>query len=331
MYIKEKTLDDLLHRVISKLLATKNKIVAHRGEAREMTGVLLHITNPRSRLSRTEKKGHIFSCLGELLWYLSGSNAVDFISYYVNRYADESDDGQTIYGGYGPRLFRMAGEHDQVDNVLRLLRTSPTSRRAVIQLFDAADIAYRHKEVPCTCTLQFVVRDGRVHMFTYMRSNDAFLGLPHDVFAFTMLQEIVARSLGFDVGTYKHAVGSLHLYDAHSRDAEEYIAEGFQERVGMPPMPTGDPRRSIREVLEAELRIRNDQAVDVEGSDLASYWKDLIRLLQVFRHYKNGERAKIARVMSRMSSPIFIPYIEQKRRTAAKRAKAEPKGQLPLF
>jgi thymidylate synthase len=37
-------------------------------------------------------------------------------------------------------------------------------------------------------------------MVTTMRSNDAYLGLPHDVFCFTMLQEIIARSLGREIG-----------------------------------------------------------------------------------------------------------------------------------
>ena len=49
-------------------------------------------------------------------------------------------------------------------------------------------------------------------MLTYMRSNDAYWGLPHDVFAFTMLQEILARSLTLELGTYKHAVVLLAVH-----------------------------------------------------------------------------------------------------------------------
>jgi len=40
--------------------------------------------------------------------------------------------------------------------------------------------------------MQFMVRRRRLHLLTNMRSNDAFIGLPHDIFAFTMLQEIMA-------------------------------------------------------------------------------------------------------------------------------------------
>ena len=56
-------------------------------------------------------------------------------------------------------------------------------------------------------------------MVVHMRSNDAYIGLAHDVFAFTFMQEIVARDVGLDLGTYTHSVGSLHLYDQDERRA----------------------------------------------------------------------------------------------------------------
>src|SRR5580704_9691399 len=238
MYLSDTTIDDLLHRVLKKLLECKKAIHPSRGPAKELTGVLLQLTNPRSRLSRTEKKGKVFSCLGELLWYLAKTNDLKFIKYYVSRYEKETDDGLTIHGGYGPRLFALLRgdcKINQIESVLALLKKNPDSRRAVIQLFDAWDIAddtvpgLRHKEIPCTCSLQFTVRKKRLYMFTTMRSNDAFVGLPHDVFTFTMLQEIMARSLGLELGRYKHFVGSLHLYEDNARDARQYLKEGYQE------------------------------------------------------------------------------------------------------
>lgn len=320
MFITEETLDDLLRRVFNKLLPSKNRINPTRKEAREEIGVLLQITNPRARLSRTEKKGKLFSSLGELLWYLAGTNALRFISYYVPPYKEESEDGRTIYGGYGPRLFGMDG-NNQVANVTALLKENPSSRRAVIQLFDASDIARRHKEIPCTCTLQFMIRQGRLHMLTNMRSNDAFLGLPHDVFAFTMLQEIMARTIGVELGTYKHSVGSLHLYDRHREDARQYLEEGWQPtKVVMAPMPVGDPWSSIRKVIKAERAIRNGKQVDLGALDLDPYWEDIVRLLQIYSHSKRGEGKQIAGLKKTMSVNIYDPYIEDRKQLAETRA-----------
>src|SRR5690349_7818730 len=119
MHISRPTVDDLLQTVIRRLLKSKNRIKPSRGAATELSGVLLEITNPRARLSRSEVRGRLFSCLGELLWYLSKTNDLSFITYYVDHYHEESEDGRTIYGGYGPRLFDMRGQ-DQVSNVLSL-------------------------------------------------------------------------------------------------------------------------------------------------------------------------------------------------------------------
>lgn len=100
MYIGAKTLDDLLRAVLSKLLKSRNRIRPTKGSVTELTGVLLKITKPRARLSRTETKGTLFSCLGELFWYLAKTNDLGFISYYLNDYKKYSDDGKTVYGGY---------------------------------------------------------------------------------------------------------------------------------------------------------------------------------------------------------------------------------------
>src|SRR3989338_5785245 len=104
MYIRKETLDDLLRAVLRKLLTSMNRIKPTRGEATELIGVLLQITNPRARLSLTETRGRLSSCLGEFLWYLAKTRDLKFITYYLPRYQRESEDGRTVYGAYCPRL-----------------------------------------------------------------------------------------------------------------------------------------------------------------------------------------------------------------------------------
>jgi len=312
MYVTAPTLDDLLRRVFERLLKSSNHIKPTKGPATELMGVLLKIANPRARLSRTETKGTLFSCLGELLWYLARTNDVRFISYYIPDYKKYSDDGKAVYGAYGPRLFKKGG-HNQVAKVVRILRKKPHSRQAVIQLFDAVDIDSDHKHVPCTCTLQFMVRRSRLYMLTNMRSNDAFLGLPHDVFAFTMLQEIIARMLSIELGTYKHVVGSLHLYEKDRERAQRYLDEGWQSTVPMPAMPLGSVWHSILTLLDAEARIRSGRRLNIRKLNLSRYWADFVYLLQIFRYSKNGRTDKIAHLTRRISTNIYNTYIEKRR------------------
>ncbi|RYD41424.1 MAG: thymidylate synthase, partial [Verrucomicrobiaceae bacterium] len=245
MRLVGRTLDDVLRKLYPRLVRSRNRPQPSRGATREVLGVLLELVDPRARLSRSETRAVPYTGLGELLWYLSRDNQLAFIQHYLPRYADESDDGETVHGGYGPRLFNHRGIN-QIRNVTERLRgDGSTSRRAVVQIFDAEDMASPHSEVPCTTTLQFFVRSKRLHMLTTMRSNDAWIGLPHDIFCFTMLQEIVARSLGVGLGRYRHFAGSMHLYEDRVGSAEKYLGEGVQSTIAMPQMPVGTPWPAI--------------------------------------------------------------------------------------
>lgn len=319
LYITAPILDDLLRKVFQQLLNKKllhgrGRVSPTKGPNVERTGVLLNIDKPRARLSRTERKGTLFSCLGEFLWYASGTAQLDFINYYISIYEQFAEDDGRIHGGYGPRIF--GGANSQIERVIAGLRANSASRKAVIQIFEAADTERSYKDVPCTCTMQFFVRSGCLDMMTYMRSNDAFKGLPHDVFAFTMIQEIVARSLGVDLGTYKHAVGSLHLYDDDREKAKEFLSEGWQSEVLMPEMPRGDPWPSLKILLDAENDIRSGRVVRANLEEIDPYWADLIRILQIFNYTKDTQEhaklALIAPLKRRMASSVYSVYIDKR-------------------
>lgn len=326
-YFLEKTLDDVMHVVIEEILSRGETIHPTKGDALEITGVLLEISDPRARLSRTETRGRIFSGLGELLWYLSGSNEVDFVAYYVGKKYDELAEDGKVFGGYGPRLLSWTGSHswkgvDQISNVTKILKTKKDSRNAVIQLFDSTDLAAKHKDVPCTCTLQFMLRDGKLHLFTNMRSNDIHLGLPHDVFCFTMLQEIIANSVGADMGFYKHAVGSMHLYVKDKGPAKRFLREGFQRTAAvMQPMPKGDPWPEIAHVLAAEAAIRTGRSTAASTTGMDPYWADLVRLLEVFAAKRRKDIAGIKAIRANMSNQVYARFID---RVIRKLAAASP-------
>jgi len=328
MYVAADSLDDLLAKVYKEILKRGQAIVPTKGPAREINGALLNLRAPRLRLSRTESRAVLFTALGELLWMLAGSKAVDFITHYISHYQGLSDDGGvTIHGAYGPRLFGP-GDNNQVHRVINVLKEKNDSRQAVIQIFDRTDLLEYHRDVPCTCTLQFLVRKGRLNLLTYMRSNDAWMGLPHDIFAFTMLQELVARSLGIELGQYKHSVGSLHLYDSNAEKAIRYLKEGFQTHKPMPRMPTGDPWAAVSQLLEFEKLVReSDQEVADPRESMPEYWADLANLLAIHRAFKTPyNQNEIQRLKRRLNSEVYAMYIN--RRSNAARA---DKGQVTIF
>lgn len=313
MYVRADSLDDLLAKVYRQILTRGTRIEPTKGPAREIYGILLKLSAPRLRLSRTESRGILFSCLGELLWILSGSNALDFIEHYISKYTKSSDDGLTIHGAYGPRMFGKR-PNDQLARVISSLKSKPDSRQAVVQLFDRHDTLEYHNDIPCTCTMQFVIRDRRLHMLTSMRSNDAWVGLPHDVFAFTMIQELVARSLDVELGEYRHSVGSLHLYEGDEKKAIRYLEEGWQPRRPMPPMPKGDPWASVQTLLDFEKAVRNGNASAVDPREsMEPYWADLATLLAIYKSGKTtGNQNEIKRLKRRLCDDVYAMYINKR-------------------
>lgn len=194
------------HRVAPRGVETREAIGAH---------LTLHRTNNNILTLPARKLNHHFM-VAEFLWMISGQNHVGLIEPFNKSILIAADEGMTSFAGaYGPKII------DQVPYVIDTLRKDPSSRQAVLTIWRERPRA--SKDVPCTVSMQFFVRDKKLHMVTYMRSNDAWLGLPYDVFNFTTLQKYVASALygnGHcdDVGEYHHMVGSMHLYE---RDVEK--------------------------------------------------------------------------------------------------------------
>jgi thymidylate synthase len=321
MHLKAETLDDLLQDVFPRLLKTRNRTQSTKGAARELTAALLTIRNPRARFSHTEDRATLFSCLGETLWYLSGSDNLDFIEHYIPSYrtfAGLKPDTKVAPGAYGPRLFG-GGQKSQMSVVIGRMKRKKDTRQAIVQIFHASDLLHDEGDVPCTCTLQFLARGNALHLIANMRSNDAYRGLPHDVFAFTLIQELVARCLGVEVGTYSHFVGSLHLYETDELGARRYLNEGWQEKLQMPAMPIGDPWPGLNWLLDQEARIRAGSRAPVVTDSVAPYWADFARLLRIRALLRDRQMREIVHDKRAMSTPVYDSFIRGRERRAIRR------------
>lgn len=175
----------------------------------------------------------VYGC-AELLWYLSGQRSVEMMCAYApsyKRFANPQISDGLAMGAYGHRWRHNpgfeaatdsgdpdAGLSDQLDAVEQLLRAKPETRQAVVTMWDSADLVHaihgEYNDLPCTVCMQFLMRGGRLHCSTYMRSNDLWLGMPYDVFCFTSVQRVLANRLGVEPGDYVHSVGSIHAYES---------------------------------------------------------------------------------------------------------------------
>jgi thymidylate synthase len=306
-HYEAETLDDLMRQAMTQAITEGERLNPTKGETMDLHGCVLELTNPRARLSRSSTRGRVFSALGELCWYLAGSNDLEFIRYYIPKYVESAEEDGTVHGAYGPRLLNFGGAN-QLRYIIDLLRENPASRKAVVQLFDRADVQSPFKDVPCTCTMQFLIRGGALQLIVYMRSNDMYKGLPHDIFCFTMIQELVARTLGVELGEYVHMAGSLHLYTSNLDHARLFLDEGWlSSDPVMPRMPQGDPWDNVATLLLAEKQLRLGQPVDRPGDP---YWDDLVTLLDAYAHRSDAPALRGMR--ERFNDESFWRYLRER-------------------
>lgn len=226
------TASEALPHLLEELLASDE--VGSRGgsRVREMTHVGITLADPVKReILVPGRRVNLAAQIAETAWVLAGRNDIDWLSNYLPRAADFSDDGRTWRGGYGPRLRawpRRDGEGesviDQLAHVVDLLREDPTSRRAVISLYDPQIDTAHGKDIPCNDMLMFTSRLGRLDLHVVLRSNDAFWGWSGiNAFEWSVLQEVVARMLGIEVGSLHFSTNSFHLYDRHWKRANQIV------------------------------------------------------------------------------------------------------------
>lgn len=189
----------------------------------------------RNIVSNPVRKMPMRYAVGELAWYLSGSNKVKDISRFAKKWVEISDDGETNNSAYGYRIFSKFG-FDQWEHVKALLKKDPNSRQAIIHIKDANNSPT--KDVPCTVYLQFFIRDGKLNMSTHMRSNDIWMGVPYDMFSFCFFQMMMAMELGVEIGQYTHYAGSLHLYKRDYETAKRNIEALQSSKTVSAPSPT---------------------------------------------------------------------------------------------
>lgn len=213
------TAAEVWSKAITKLQATSLTQEGRNGSTKELLHSSFRITNPRERwvLNRLPAMNPAFA-IAEVFWIISGDNSSSFINYWNNSFQEYAGKGATYYGAYGYRI-RKQFDFDQLDNAYNALNMNPHTRQVVIQIWDPkydlpdSNGQPRNADIPCNICSIPKVREGKLEWLQVMRSNDIYLGTPHNFIQFTSLQEILAGWLGLEVGSYHHISDSLHLYE----------------------------------------------------------------------------------------------------------------------
>lgn len=237
------TLTQALPLVFGHLLKDGEEVGSRNGRTKELAFAGITIADGTSReILIPGRKHNLAAQIAETMWVLSGRNDMEFLTRYLPRATDYSDDGLTWRGAYGPRL-RNYGENDldQVEHVVNLLRASPATRQAVVNIYDADVDTQPGLDIPCNDFLHFLSRNGNLDLHIFVRSNDAMWGWSGiNVFEWSSLLEIVAGMVGLNVGALHFSVSSFHLYEQHWEKAQQ-IADQDYATGWLKPSPRFDP------------------------------------------------------------------------------------------
>lgn len=189
----------------------------------------------------------------EAWWIITGHNDVASIRPYSRHIAAFSDDGRYFDGSYGVKIV------DQLRYIVDTLSKDQDSRQAVLEIWRPNPRDSR--DIPCTISAQWMIRRGEcdcvgtngghdlacssykrfLHCFDTMRSSDAWLGWPYDVFNFSMLSAYILLMLrereqmtgsrlsfdksffGVDLGNLTLTAASQHLYVDPAADGNTNI------------------------------------------------------------------------------------------------------------
>ena len=212
----------------------------------------------------TTKKVNLDSIIHELLWFISGNTNISYlVKNGVNIWNDwpyqsylkqtnqeknhpmhskkwkekmkefiekvkNDDDFAKVYGDLGPvygRQWRDFEGVDQLDQVVKDIKSYPDSRRLIVSAWNPKDIPIMVKSglPPCHTLFQFYVSEGKLSCQLYQRSADVFLGVPYNIASYAILTLMIARVTGLEPGEFIHTLGDAHLYSNHLDQVEEQL------------------------------------------------------------------------------------------------------------
>lgn len=126
-------------------------------------------------------------------------------------------DGEKFDYTYSERI----NFHNQLDNAIASLKDDEHSRRAMVMIFKPEDTDESMgfaTRIPCSISYQFVIRNNKLMVIYYIRSNDYFKHFAIDIWLANAMQEYIVEQLKeiypkLKVGSLNYYCGSFHAYN----------------------------------------------------------------------------------------------------------------------
>jgi thymidylate synthase len=252
--------------------------------SKELLDVAIVIDDPTQCLYDNEVRGSQQKYIAaEFLWYYAGRNDVAFISKWAKFWETIQNPDGTANSAYGNLIFNEKNQYGitQYQWAIQSLMNDSSTRQAILH-FNKPDHQYlTNKDFVCTMYANLHIRQNKLYMSVYMRSNDAIWGTPTDVAFFCSLQLQMFHHLkkvypDLELGSYTHVANSYHVYDRHYKLAEEMLKSKF-ETASLPEIISnlveidGSPSQSLQTLMSAATSNEESYLIFQDGDDLLKW------------------------------------------------------------
>jgi len=164
----------------------------------------------------------------------------DLANYLSKFFSPEKPDG--VEYTYGERLFKYSmdgvpdkflGEvgttKDQIENIAKLLKEKPFTRRAVAFTLKETDTGSVNP--PCLTQITFNVKNNKLIETAIFRSHDIFGAWLLNAFALRKLQKTVAEKAGIEPGKLVIISNSAHIYENSWKEAKNILDKYYTDKM----------------------------------------------------------------------------------------------------
>lgn len=264
------------------------KEAAPRGmKTREIEDAVIRIDDVRNTLPLGVGRGTVPGIGAvEACQLIAGVSTPDLVIAIGPQFKNYAEDNGIFHGAYGLRTKNQYGK------IVERLKADPDTRQAVVTIWNPElDLLEKKRDYPCTILHQFRIRDNKLNMTVFMRSNDVWLGAAYDFFQFTRVQLAMANILGVEPGKYVHHVGSLHIYEQHYESADKLKHIDRADYEDIPPIhgtTWQETQRAALLALTAATNIYEPMLVDMLTPLEGWYARAMIRAVQKNKEKENG-------------------------------------------
>ena len=210
----------------------------------------------------TTKKVAWKQVVSELLWFLTGQTNISFLLKHNNHIWDgdaykryervwnydldeplpmkefiekikTDNEFSKVWGNLGPiygkqwrKWDSVGGRIDQIDDLIKELKTNPDSRRLMVSAWNVGELDQMVLP-PCHYGFQVWTREENgqryISLMWNQRSVDTFLGLPFNIASYGLLLHIIANEVNMIPDELIGNLGDTHLYSNHIQQAKEQI------------------------------------------------------------------------------------------------------------